>query len=433
MSRRPLLATAALSRRALLSRLVGACGAAFLAPGFLPLLQRHARAQEAAAGGAPTPRRLVLVWLEGGPSQLETFDPKPGTATGGPFRALPTERAGWSFSERLPKLRDRAGKLAVVRSLHSKEGSHARARLLLHTGFVPNPSVAYPTLGSIVAHQLGDPASELPSFVQVAGPPGSPGYLGVAHAPFLVARPGAKVANLAPERALERARVDRRDALREALDGGFEAEGAHAAVARNREQQRRARRLAESPRTRAFELDGESAKLRQAYGDTTLGQGLLLARRLLEEGVTAVELHHDGWDTHIDNFPKTAALCDELDPALATFLDDLETRGLLADTLVVCMGEFGRTPAISARNGRDHWPVNYCALLAGGGVKGGSVVGATDELGQSIVERPVSVPDLFATFAALLRIDGSQEFQATPRRPTTLVDPDGAAITELLA
>ncbi len=425
--------TGQLTRRALLAQLAGGIGAASIGSGLLGLLQRHACAQEAALGDAPTPRRLILIWLEGGPSQLDTFDPKPGTVNGGPFRALPTDRAGWSFSEHLPQLRERADRLAVIRSLHSKEGSHARARLLLHTGYTPNPSVAFPTFGSVVSHELGDPAAELPSFVQINGAPGSAGYLGVAHAPFLVARPGSPVANLAAARPLDAIRTDRRDSLRELLDADYARRGAEVEVNSNREQQRRARRLMESVRSRAFNLDAEPDRLREAYGPSTVGQGALLARRLLEEGVSAVEIHFDGWDTHIDNFPKTEALCRELDPALSTLLDDLEQRGLLSETLVVCMGEFGRTPAISARRGRDHWPHNYCALLAGAGVKAGTVVGSTDDRGESIVARPVTVPDLFATLAHLLRIDGTKRFQATSRRPATLVDPEGAIVRELLA
>ncbi len=431
MSPRGVIATT-FTRRALLQRMALGAGGLAVAPGLLSLLSRHAAAV-AAPGRRRAPRKLILLWLEGGPSQLDTFDPKQGAPTQGPFATLPTDLAGWRFSEHLPQLTARAGRLALLRSVTSKEGSHARARLLLHTGFVPNPSVAYPTLGSIVAHELADEAFELPSFVQVAGPPGSPGFLGVGAAPFLVANPIAEVANLALPRGIDGARLERREALRDVLDAGFHAEGAAAAVAANRTQHLRARRLMDSPLKAAFDLDQEPDSVRDRYGRDPFGQGVLLARRLVESGVQAVEIHGDGWDTHVDNFIKLVPLCRALDQALAALLDDIAERGLLEDTLVVTMGEFGRTPIINHNRGRDHWPGNYCVLLAGGGTRPGIVVGATDDKGERIVDRPISVPDLFATFATLLRIDGGKKFNATPRRPTTLIDPDGAVVREVIA
>jgi uncharacterized protein (DUF1501 family) len=421
------------TRRQLIRSLAGGVGAAALAPSLLDLLCRHAQAH--ALGGAlpKTPKRLILLWLEGGPSQIDTFDPKPGAATQGPFGVVPTDVAGWSFGEHLPRLAQRAGKLGVIRSVTSKEGSHARARLLLHTGYIPNPSVPYPTFGSVVANELGDGDHDLPSFVQVSGPPGSPGYLGVAHAPFLVLNPNAPVANLAAPAGVDAPRFDRREALRDLLDARYAAAGAADVVGANRTQHLRSRRLMESPLRAAFELTREKEAVREAYGRSTFGQGVLLARRLVEQGVQAVEVHFDGWDTHIDNFAKTKGLCEQLDPALSALLDDLDERGLLADTLVVAMGEFGRTPTINVHAGRDHWPGNYCALLAGGGAKGGVAVGTTDERGEKIVDRPVTVPDLFATFAHLLGIDGAKKYHATPRRPTTVVDPEGEVVSEIVA
>jgi len=420
------------TRRALLRRLLLGAGGLAVTPALLSLLSRHAAAV-AAPGAARSPRKLILLWLEGGPSQLDTFDPKPGAPTAGPFGTLPTEVAGWRFSEHLPQLAARAGRLTLLRSVTSKEGSHARARLLLHTGFVPNPSVAYPTLGSIVAHELADEAFELPSFVQIAGPPGSPGYLGVGAAPFLVANPISEVANLKSPRGIDAARLERREALREALDEGFAGAGATATVTANRTQHLRARRLMDSPLQSAFDLGQEPDSVRDRYGRDPFAQGVLLARRLVEAGVQAVEIHGDGWDTHVDNFSKLVPLSRTFDQALAALLDDLAERGLLDDTLVVTMGEFGRTPTINHNRGRDHWPGNYCVLLAGGGTRPGLALGTTDDKGEKIVDRPISVPDLFATFAALLRIDGAKKFDATPRRPTTLIDPDGAVVREVIA
>ena len=172
--------------------------------------------------------------------------------------------------------------------------------------------------------------------------------------------------------------------------------------------------------------------MRQRYGQNGFGQGVLLARRLIESGVVATEVVLDGWDTHRDNFNTTRDLCRILDPAFSTLLDDLERRDLFERTLVVCIGEFGRTPAIKPGDGRDHWPSNYCAVVAGGGARRGIAIGATDERGETIVDRPIAVADLFATLARLLGIDGSREFTTPNGRPVKLVDPVGVPLPELL-
>ncbi len=421
----------AFTRRDLFGWLARGAIASCAAPSLLDLLCRQALALQ--AGGAARRKHLVLLWLEGGPSQIDTFDPKPGAATNGPFVALPTDFRGWSMSEHLPQLARRAGKLAVIRTLTSKEGSHQRARELLHSGYTPNPSVSFPTLGSIVAHEIGDLDHDLPAFVQIAGPPGSPGYLGTPSAPFRLRSPVEPVSNVAYPSGVDPERLAQRETLRQTLDEQFANEGALDEVALNQEQRRRARRLMDTKLLSAFDLSQERRAARDAYGRSNFGSGVLLARRLIEHGVSAIEVHSEGWDTHVDNFTKTRALCQELDPAFAALIDDLEQRGLLADTLIVCMGEFGRTPAIKGHDGRDHWPNNYCVALAGCGVKPGTVVGTTDERGENIVERPVQVADLFATIAALLGLERDKTFQATPRRPVKLIDPDGVVVQELIA
>ncbi len=418
------------SRRELLA-LLARCGAGLLAaPPLLELVCSHGLAQS--AGGRPNRKRLVILWLDGGPSQIDTFDPKPGTATNGPFRALSTDVAGWYFCEHLPQLAARAGRLAVVRTMTSKEGSHARARQLLHWGYSPNPSVAFPSLGAVVAHEIGDLNHELPAFVQVLGEPWGPGYLGVEAAPYMVADPSNRLENLSRVGATDPARIAQRDELLELLDGDFAQRGGGPVVHEVAVQRLRARRLMDSNLLPAFDLRLEPDAVRDRYGRSKFGQGVLMARRLIESGVAAVEVALDGWDTHKDNFRRTKALCDELDPAFSALLDDLAERQLLDDTLVLCIGEFGRSPTILAGEGRNHWPSNYFAVLAGGGVRCGRPIGITDERSEQIVERPVQVPDLFATVAKLLGYDGSRKFQASTNRPVTLVDPDGAVVTELL-
>ncbi len=438
---RPLARSARLfSRRDLLGLLARGAGSVALVPPLLGLLGREAfggaqesqKSQKSQDPAAPRRhKRLVLLWLEGGPSQLDTFDPKPGGPTGGPFGALPTAIAGWTIGSLLPRLATQAERLAVVRTLTSKEGSHARAREQLHSGYTPNPAVAFPTLGSIVAHEIGDLDSELPAFVQILGPPGSAGYLGIESAPFRVDDPTKDVGNVAYPKGVDGQRMELREGLREVLDREFTTRGGAAVVHADLSQRRRAHRLIDSKLRSAFDLGLESDATRDAYGRSTFGQGVLLARRLLESGVTSVEVVLDGWDTHVDNHQRTQALCTQLDPAFAALLDDLAMRGLLEETLVVCMGEFGRTPKINVREGRDHWPNNYCVALAGGGVRAGTVVGATDASGEQIVARPVQVADLFATIAELLGIERDKEFKSG-RRPVKLIDPNGIVVPELL-
>ena len=418
------------SRRELLALLARAGVGLVVAPPLLSLLGAQAAAQE--SSGRPNPKRLIVLWLDGGPSHLDTFDPKPGTPGGGPFRTLPTDVAGWSFCEHLPRMAARAARLTVVRSLHSKEGSHARARQLLHWGYTPNPSVAFPSLGAMVAHEIGDLEHDLPAFVQLLGEPWGAGYLGVEAAPYLIADPTSRLENLTRNGAIDAERAAQRDELLALLDGDFARRGGARVVHEQSVQRRRARTLMESKLLPALDLRREPDAVRDRYGRGKFGQGVLMARRLIESGVAAVEVSLEGWDTHKDNFNRTKALCGELDPAFAALLDDLTERGLLDDTLVLCVGEFGRTPEILAGDGRNHWTNAYSAVLAGCGVPAGRAVGATDERGAQIVERPIAIADLFATFAQLLGFDGSRKFQASTNRPVTLVDPNGAAVSELL-
>jgi hypothetical protein len=427
--------TRTLSRRELLALVARGAGLAAAAPSIFSLVAEQALAQPSSAHGAGRGRatkRLIFLWLEGGPSQLETFDPKPGTATGGPTKAVPTDVKGWLLAESLSRLAGRASDLAVIRTMTSKEGNHSRARMLVQCGYVPNPTVAFPSLGSIVAHELGDPEHELPAFVQVNGAPIPAGYLGVQSAPFVINDPTGRIENLSYARDVNEKRLDHRQAMVDLLDEEFARRGGAPAVESNRAQRERARRLMDSRLLSAFDLDQEKEAVRDAYGRSDFGQGVLLARRLLEHGVAAVQVVLNGWDTHQDNFRRTGALCEALDPAFCALIDDLKKRGLWKDTLVACMGEFGRTPEIAAGDGRNHWPSNWCVALAGGRIRGGTVIGSTDELGQKIADRPVQVADLFATLAAALGLERDKEFLAG-KRPIKLVDPDGEVVPELLA
>ncbi|RYE84530.1 MAG: DUF1501 domain-containing protein, partial [Myxococcales bacterium] len=330
-------------------------------------------------------RSCVVLWLNGGPSHLDTFDPKPNTKDGGPFKAIRTRTKGVEFSEHLPQLAALTHRMAVVRG-SSKEGNHQRARYLLHTGYAPNPTVVHPALGGWVSALAADKNSDLPAFVSIGGPSESGGFLGVQHGPFVVPRASAPQ-NVAYARNVDAGRFDRRLAALGQLDAQFLGETDDPQVQGRREIHAQAVRLMRSPHLRAFDVSDEPARVQKAYGDTDFGRGCLAARRLLDQGVRLVEVVLDGWDTHKDGFERIKKLSSALDPAMAALVHDLEDRHRLDSTLVICVGEFGRTPRINGDEGRDHHPQAWTALLAGGGVRGGVVRGQTDAAGAK-TDRP---------------------------------------------
>jgi uncharacterized protein (DUF1501 family) len=370
----------------------------------------------------------ILIWLNGGPSHLDTFDPKPG----GKVRPVATRAPGLTLAAELPHLGELADRLALVRSLTSREGNHDRARLLAHTGYVPNPTVAYPSLGGWVSAELGGELGDLPAFVSIAGPSVGAGFLGISHGPFVVADPRKPPANTSYPRGVDFDRFARRRTALAALEDDFARQSGDAMVESRRAVYAQSVRMMYSPRLSAFDLGEEPESVARAYGDNDFGRGCLLARRLVEAGVRFVEVWLDGWDTHKDNFNRTARLCEKLDPALATLLSELGARDRLARTIVLCMGEFGRTPRINADEGRDHHPQAFSALLAGGGLRGGVVVGATSEDGERVVDRPLSPADLLATVASALGLDPAQKRRAPGGRPVALSD-GGVPIRELAA
>jgi uncharacterized protein (DUF1501 family) len=373
----------------------------------------------------------ILLWMQGGPSQFETFDPKPGHANGGEKQAIATAIPGVQFSENLPKLAKQAGDLAVVRSMTTKEGNHQRASFLLHTSYIPTASVNYPTMGAVVSHQLRDAACQLPSFVRI-GPrfvnSGNGGLLGTEFDAFSVPNAGRLPDNVKP--ATETDRYQRRLALVNKLEGVASAKPPE--VADHQKLYDQASRMILSPQMQAFDLDKESDKLREAYGRTEFGSACLLARRLVESGVTFVEVGLGNWDTHFDNFTATSRLCGQLDQPFAYLIEDLKQRGMFERTLVVWMGEFGRTPRVNPRGGRDHYPRAFSAVLAGAGIHGGRTLGATDAGGESVTDRPVTEKDLFQTVYKSLKINAGKENMSPIGRPIKLVD-GGAPVNELFA
>ncbi len=372
----------------------------------------------------------ILLWMQGGPSQFETFSPKEGHANGGETKAIKTSVAGIEIAENLPHVAQSMNDICLIRSMTSKEGSHPRATYLMHTGYLPTASVKYPSLGAMVAQQLGDQTAELPNFVRIGqsrdGSGG--GLLGVEYDPFVVGNASTLPENTRP--ASSSTRYQRRLGLLDQLEGHYAENGGKQEVADHRKLYEKASKMILSPQMTTFDINKESRATREAYGSSNFGQGCLLARRLVESGVTFVEVGLGNWDTHDDNFARVKTLCGQLDQPYAALLNDLKQRGMLEKTLVVWMGEFGRTPRINPRGGRDHYPRAFNVALAGGGVKGGQVIGKTDAGGTSVNDRPVGVSDLLRTVCTGLKINPDHANMSSIGRPIKLVD-GGEVVNEV--
>ena len=385
-------------------------------------------------------RNMILLWMDGGPSQFESFNPKPGSKNQGPTKTIDTKLSGIQFADFWPNVAKVADKISFIRSMRSGEADHFRAIKLTRTGYPINPTIAYPTWGSVVAHERYDAAFELPSFVRIGEPRIKPrdvnsGVLGAKYESFKIQQPGELPEDV--RLGMPKNVLNRRLALADALDAEFEKKDAADVVKEKRDIYNRTSRFLTSPRLNIFDLDDEPAALRDAYGRTRFGQGCLLARRLVETGVSFVEVfsygnkNDAGWDTHGNGFRDTPNLCAEADPGFATLVTDLEQRGLLENTLVVWMGEFGRTPKIKKDGGRDHYAKGWLTAFAGGGIKPGQVIGATDEDGLDVTDRPVGVQDLFMTFCHSLGMQHDREYITPEDQPLKLVKEGGKVVEEL--
>ena len=377
---------------------------------------------------------VIVLWMQGGPSQFETFDPKPGHKNGMETKAIDTAVPGIKIAEGWEKTAAMMKEISIIRSMTSKEGNHQRATYALHTGYVPTGTVKHPSFGSLCAAELGEKDFDLPHIVsvgaqQIAG--AGAGFLGVAYEPFAVENPLEMPTNV--ETPVETSRFNRRlDVLARLEQAGF---GKSAGAARVREHQALYKQTAGmvlSPRMQAFDLDNEPSELRDAYGRNAFGQGCLLARRLVEQGVTFVEVRSNGWDMHRGLKETMGKNASEVDPGFATLIQDLKQRSMLETTLVVWMGEFGRTPKVNPNAGRDHYPRAFNVAAAGGGVKGGQVIGKTSDDGTEVTDQPVRIQDLLRTFCTTLKIDPAKENVSPQGRPLKIVD-GGKVVSSLLA
>lgn len=418
------------SRRDLLRSGLGAAALGLLAPHWLRSLSADgAPATVARPVGFGKARQVVFLYMIGGPSHFETFDPKPGTESGGPTRTVASALPGVHVADSLPLLARRMDRIALVRSMTSKEGNHDRARYLVHTGYAPQPTVQHPGLGSILSHEKGNPQAELPEYVSLGGPGAGPGFLGVHHAPFVVLDAKQPIANLDAPASVDDRRRDARLAMLERMNEGFARSRGQALPEAQDAMFEKARRLMDSPRNVAFDISKEPAGSARPYGTTKFGLACLQARRLIDAGVTCVEVMMNGWDTHDDGFARCKALNAELDQGAAALLDDLKASGKLSETLVAWLGDFGRTPRITASEGRGHHPKVWSAWFAGGGVQGGRVIGASTAGGEDVQERPVTIPELFASLLHATGVENKQFH--TNGRPIMLHDKAGQPVPEL--
>jgi len=373
----------------------------------------------------------ILLWMAGGPSQLETFDPKPDHANGGGTGVIDTAVPGIKIAKDWTKTAAAMKDIALIRSMNNKEGNHQRATYQLHTGYTPTGTVKHPSFGCNAAAELGDPKFDLPHIVSIGGTPVGAGLLGVGYEPFNVGNPEQPPVNVRLPTSADR--FNRRLSLLDTLEkDGFDRSGGGDRVKEHYSLYKQTRGLVLSPRMKAFELEGEDKTLRDAYGRNPFGQGCLLARRLVEAGVTFVEVRSNGWDMHQDVHGKMAGNAGTVDPGFATLITDLKQRGMLDRTLVIWMGEFGRTPKVNPNAGRDHFPRVFNVALAGGGIKGGQVIGESTPDGTAVKDRPVGVNDLLTSFCSALKIDPKKENMSPLGRPIKIVD-GGSAVKELFS
>jgi hypothetical protein len=403
-------------------------------------------------------RHCILLWMAGGPSQIDTFDLKPRHANGGEFKETASSVPGIRISEHLPKLARFMEHLAIVRSLSTKEGDHGRGTYLMRTGHPPSGPVRYPTVGASISKELGSDGDELPSFVSI-GPfralnqeAFGPGFLGPRYAPLTVAASDSgraeqrdadgyadlRVEDLRGTEGIGPHRHQGRLELWNGLQSAFLAGRPSASGIVHDTVYRRAIRLMNSEAAKAFDLADEPTSLRDAYGRGRFGQGCLMARRLLENGVSFVEVTLNGvvggpldWDTHQNNFSTVKQLSAELDAGWSTLMTDLRDRGLLESTTLLWMGEFGRTPNINANGGRDHFPNAWTCVFGGGGIAGGQVYGATSEDGMSVTQDMVGVGDVLSTLCAALGVNPNAENISDLGRPIRIAE--GRVIRKLLS
>ncbi|MBA3707263.1 MAG: DUF1501 domain-containing protein [Planctomycetes bacterium] len=391
--------------------------------GLLPMLGGRAFADEPAAARS-TAKNVIYLYMAGGMSHLDTFDTKPGAAVQGPVTSLASSADGIQVSEYLPKVSKQMHHLAVIRSMNSNQGAHEPGQYFMHTSYAMRGTIRHPAMGAWVSHLSGRRNATLPANVAIGagGQHAGAGYLESKHAPLPLGNPADGLQNSARPDGVTAKRFDRRLDLVDQFDASFRKQYDQKQVRAYKDLYDEAVQLMGSKDLAAFDISQESSDLRDAYGENPFGQGCLLARRLVEHDVRFIEVTLGGWDTHDDNFDRVSTQAGILDQALGTLLPDLDSRGLLEETLVVVATEFGRSPQINGNTGRDHHPKSFTCLLGGGGVRGGRVHGSSDVNGSDVATDKVSIPDFNATIGYALGLPLDKIVISPSGRPFTLAD-----------
>lgn len=387
-------------------------------------------------------KSCILMWMGGGPPTIDIWDLKPGSKNGGEFSPIDTAAPGVQISEHMPETAKVFSDLSIVRSMSTREADHGRGRYYMQTSYVPNPTVVHPSFGSVVSYELGRnrKALEIPAFVSVSGGGGQAGFLGMTHAPFSVDSTG-RIRNEPSEES--RNRLPGRLTMLQEIESGFinsrrgELPTAHSDVYRNAVNLMTSRQMAAFSATKSdagLGLEAESDATRDAYGRNGFGEGLLMARRLAQVGVPFIEVNMGGWDLHAGVFDtlKNQRL-PQLDKGIAALTADLKQRGMLDDTVLVWMGEFGRTPRINQNVGRDHWAASWSVMIGGGGLKNGQAVGATDADGVRVADgsKAYLPGDIWATVSHAMGIPVNTVHTSKRGRPMKLAN-GGTPIQELI-
>lgn len=380
-------------------------------------------------------KRVLVIYLAGGMSQLESWDPKPNTPTGGPFRAIPTSVPGVHISELLPHTAQQMHRLAIVRSLNTRENNHSEGRYIMETGRRRMPAETFPHLGSVAAKLLSDESNPLPGYIHIIPRGtsdfnrGDAAFLGPQYASVTLADGNPPPNLLRPATLSELADAQRQD-LRSRLNSRFIPTRRSADTEAYTSSFEQANQVMQ--RRQIFDISRESLPTQERYGNHDFGRHCLMARRLLEQGITFVKVTHSNYDTHYENFDFHIEQLGEFDRTFSVLLEDLSQRGLLEHTLVVVMSEFGRTPTINRNMGRDHWGTAWSVALAGMGIRGGTVVGATNAGGTAVSDREVNGGHMFHTYLRALGFNSNRDHYVNSR-PIPMADPAAAPIQEILA
>jgi len=414
-----------MSRRHFLEHVAGASALALPAVNFTNAL---------AANAGDIKKRhkaAILLWMGGGPSTIDIWDLKPGAPTGGQFKPIATTGDA-QICEHMPNMAKQMKHMSVIRSMSTREADHTRGRYYMHTGYVPNPSIEHPSYGAVVSHELAHQTAdlEIPPFVSVGGGSVGPGFLGMTYAPFVVDYNGS-VRNTTS--AVKQDRMAQRMQMLASIEKSFIGQNRGEAAQDHEKVIGKTVSLFTSKQMKAFKLDEETKETRERYGDSTFGRGCLMARRLVEQGVPFVEVDLNGWDNHTGVFTALEnTLLPRMDQGMAALIDDLSERGMLEDTAVIWMGEFGRTPRINGTAGRDHWATCWSVAVGGAGMKGGTVIGETDADGMQVTTEPYKSEDLMASVLKALGVSLETTFTSKNNRPMKIAN-SGRVIKELFA